>query len=889
MLEKLKKIDFIELLIFLMPFIDVLNTISGFSLSLLYRGFFLAFILFIFLFKNKSKLKKGSFCLLFLIFCFSFVFLFNYYLVNGLTNLFKEVSSLVKFIYLPIVTVCLVNYYDSKDLKINEIMIKLAWIYIAFLILPSIFGISNNSYDYGKKGLSGLFYAPNEIGAILAILSPFVIYNIQKDKNKFLNILLGILFIITAFLLGTKTPVIGLFISLLHVLIVSIIRMAINKNNFKNIIINICLITFSILIYHNSYLIFNINYQNNNYNNNTTMNSINNIDNINFYNFDKLYENEYLINFPTSYNKNDLKEIDNKLLNIIFSSRNIYMVKSLNDYKNSSNVKKLIGLSFYGETNNEAGKLTELDFVDILVNYGITGTLILSLYIIIIAIAIFIKFMKKFNKNIIDDELCSTYLSFLIAFLIALTAGHTMGAPAVSTLVSLTIVYLIKRYNLFKINYIGGFLICLIGALYVIFTISYLLLPLGKIINIKIDDDIHFENEVKLIENQKISYNNIEDELEFYMVKGYNHFKIIYVKRTLSNNDQITFLTFTNEEDKNVLVNIEFANEKENYLKNDNGLLLENNKVLLSNSYHYNKAKNNINLFNQNVAKNLLNKQYDYTIIDNKIKKSFSIKSNTSVDSFVIKSQNELINQNEIIPWLSYNGIYENYNDYYLRDFANQNFNNYEANINNILLESYLMSLYKYTNNYNNFWYQDYELINQSNINHQDIYLDLNYNYSIYKNIELFNSDNLIYQQFADTIINEYNKNNYLITNKGIIFNSVETTFDNQIGILNILIDYYVKNNSAHIKTIIDKLLNELINDEWLIGDKDIHSYITNELSYNGLIKDSKTLISLLNLKDNLNKIGINKKEIDNYINILYNKFENNIDQNNLNILMNNY
>ena len=184
MLEKLKKIDIVKLLILLMPLIDVFNTITGISLSLLYRGLFLAIILFIFLFKNKSKYKQSSLCLIFVIVCFAFVFITNYYLNNGFNNIFNEMATLIKFIYLPIMTICLVNYYDNKDLKISEIMLKLAWIYIIYLLLPTIFGISYSSYDYGKKGFTGLFYAPNEVGTILAILTPFVIFNIQKKRKQ---------------------------------------------------------------------------------------------------------------------------------------------------------------------------------------------------------------------------------------------------------------------------------------------------------------------------------------------------------------------------------------------------------------------------------------------------------------------------------------------------------------------------------------------------------------------------------------------------------------------------------------------------------------------------------------------------------------------------------
>ena len=79
MMGKIRNIDLVELLILIMPVIDILNTITGISLSLLYRGIFLIILLFYFLFINKSDIKKTSFVLLILFCVFSGVFLFHYF------------------------------------------------------------------------------------------------------------------------------------------------------------------------------------------------------------------------------------------------------------------------------------------------------------------------------------------------------------------------------------------------------------------------------------------------------------------------------------------------------------------------------------------------------------------------------------------------------------------------------------------------------------------------------------------------------------------------------------------------------------------------------------------------------------------------------------------
>ena len=213
MIDKIKKINFIELFILIMPFIDMLNTITGLSVSLYARGVFLAGLLFYFVFFNKSKIKKISYYLLVILATFSVIYIYHYFTLNNTYNIFEEITTLIKFLYLPITTIVLLNYYDNKKLDINKIIIRLTIIYCLCIIIPTIFNFSDKSYAFGKKGYVGLFYAPNEISSILALISPFVILNTFKEKYKLLNVLLSILFIITCFILGTKTPVIGLVIT----------------------------------------------------------------------------------------------------------------------------------------------------------------------------------------------------------------------------------------------------------------------------------------------------------------------------------------------------------------------------------------------------------------------------------------------------------------------------------------------------------------------------------------------------------------------------------------------------------------------------------------------------------------------------------------------------
>ena len=82
MIDKIKKINFIEVFILIMPFIDMLNTITGLSVSLYARGIFLVGLIFYFVFFNKSKIKKISYYLLVILAIFSVIYIYHYFTLN---------------------------------------------------------------------------------------------------------------------------------------------------------------------------------------------------------------------------------------------------------------------------------------------------------------------------------------------------------------------------------------------------------------------------------------------------------------------------------------------------------------------------------------------------------------------------------------------------------------------------------------------------------------------------------------------------------------------------------------------------------------------------------------------------------------------------------------
>lgn len=880
MFSKIKKIDLLELFVLLMPIIDVINTITGLSISLLARGLFLLGLAIYFVFFNKSNYKKISYILLFILGLFSFTYLFHYFILNGTYNIINEFITLIKFLYLPITIIFLINYYDNKNLNISEIITKIAWIYCLLIIIPTILGVSLESYSDGKLGTSGLFYSPNELSAILTIISPFAVFSLFKKENKIFNIILNVIFIIACYLIGTKTPVMGLLISLILAVIISLIRQTLYKNNLMNIIIAVIFLVSSVFCYQISYLKTNLNYQSNNYGDETPTDDPDDIgdnnsndDNIQNQINKELHQNDFLINFPTQPYTNKIN--DNKILNLIFSSRNIYMQTNLNKFANTILSKQIFGLTLGPSENTpDASNTSEMDMIDIFIYYGVIGAIVLVGYLLILLVLSIIKYLKNFKDNIKDDNITTSLISYGIALLIAFTAGHVLSAPAVSLFVALSLCFIIKYFKIYhnsKKNYSLKILIG-ISILYILVSLFIIISCQDHIpsINLTIENnELTSNTEIEKVEEQLIEFNDITDNLKYYVVENYKNIQIIYVTRTFANNETIEFITLNNNENVTINFNLSIKDNLENYERKNNYLYIEGDETkLISNTYHYAINSRDIKSFNKYAYKNLINENTDYLVEENVINKKIELKANESADTYIITLQ-EKINYNDDLPWLSFTGYYKNLtNNVYVE--SNMIAESDSSVLSNLYTNSYLINLYKYSNYAQGIWYNDYYIVPYTSFKRNNLFISAQTNYIINNNLENTNFDTTLYIQFANLIKQHYYDNKYLRTDEGIIINELtDTSFGEQVNIVNILLRIYLINNDERSRLIALDILNELESENW-INKTDIYEYITSDLKYLGKVSDPMVIWSLIELKDNLEACNMNSTKIEEYINLLY-------------------
>ncbi len=382
----MKKI--IYYLFLILPFIDLITSfterINGniVSIGTIFKGILILFSGIYILFITKSKYKKKSIIYYLLLSIFSII-----HILIGNNSYVSSVTQLIKFMFLPIIFIFLLNYND--DYKISYIEMKKILKYNVFFILTTILiaKLTNtgfNSYsDTVTTGVVGWYYSANEISGIITILFPLFLEDILKNNKYSFILVMYVIFMMM--MLGTKTPLLGVLISLIALFI----HILLKDKNKKNIFKIVFFISYTVILFFNSSYLSNLN------------------------------SGRYI-----------------STTNAVFSSRDIYLNNTTREYINHNLEEKLFGL---GSTNNKVlEKYVEMDFYDLLYRYGIIGFIIFMIPFFKIVLKMMEYALSHLNNYNYDKMILIliTMLSLLIAFF----AGHILSAPAVSIHFGITII-----------------------------------------------------------------------------------------------------------------------------------------------------------------------------------------------------------------------------------------------------------------------------------------------------------------------------------------------------------------------------------------------------------------------------------------------------------------
>ena len=398
----------VAVFLILQPFLDVITGICihtlkiNFTIGIIVRVLFLLFISFIVLFVFKKK----KIIVPYLIIGLYFIFYIIGTIIYKDSNYIFEIQNLVKVFYFPILFVSL---YSIKDyIRISRMtLFTVVFLYLILLFIPTIFGVGYKSYEITKAGTLGFYNSANEISGIISILTPIIFIIFFESKKIIPIIMFTVMYLIVILTIGTKTPLLSLFITM------GISILYLWKYLFKTKQIKYILVSLLVIIIGTIGLVI-IGPKTNFYKNIRT-----HLDYLKLDHITDVFKDEKLVD------------------HFIFSSRLKFLHNKSKIYKKSNLYQKVFGIGYIN--NNKETKMIEMDYFDIFFSHGIVGFLIFFT----ISIYMLYKIIEKSKKHSYQNLMLNTSIIF-IGFL-AFFTGHIIIAPSVSLLCIIIIISTAKR------------------------------------------------------------------------------------------------------------------------------------------------------------------------------------------------------------------------------------------------------------------------------------------------------------------------------------------------------------------------------------------------------------------------------------------------------------
>lgn len=387
----------IAIFVLLGPILDLITGLClhslgiNLTLGIIVRVLFLVFICIITLFTFKKK----NVLIPYLIIGLYFILYTIGMLVFKDTNLFTEIQNLVKVFYFPIL---LVSIYSIKDeIRISNLtLFTVLFTYLILIFIPTLLNLGYDTYEIAKVGTLGFFNSANEISGIISLLTPTMLIVLASSKNIVPKLVLALIYIVVILMVGTKTPILALGITI-GISVLYLWIKSIKAKNYKNVFISL----FAVIILGISLLLV--------------------IPKTNFYKNIRIHL-DYLELDSITEVFTDKELVDH----FIFSSRLKFLDNKAALYNKSNTYLKIFGIGYLN--NYKATKMIEMDYFDILFSHGIVGFIIFFG----ITVPILVKIVREKRK--VDYEYVMNFTSLLLIIILAFFTGHIITAPSVSLL-----------------------------------------------------------------------------------------------------------------------------------------------------------------------------------------------------------------------------------------------------------------------------------------------------------------------------------------------------------------------------------------------------------------------------------------------------------------------
>jgi len=439
-MKKFKTINFNQIFIIfilIQPVLDVLTSLfirnisSSLTVGIFVRLIFMAITVIYSLVSTNKKYKIKLLIYYILLAIYTIFYSIICYSNTGTTMILVEIKGLVKTLYLPIILSSLLTLYKSDKIKINtKYLIYALFGYSIVIVFAKYFNIGYHSYVFGdKSGTVGLFFAANEIGSILAILSPFLLISYKYYKNNNFYILTYILLTFSVLELGTKVPFLAFILLLVLNILVKLYKTLIlkDKKYIKDLSISFINIIFIILIIGITPIGKNLDL-------NFIEKFANRNQNVIISPSSETIENK--VDTGTKHEPEDLPSVD------YISGRGDLFKTNYEEYSNSKIIEQLLGTSYLTYDDNEIKekKLVEMDFFDIFINHGIIGFTLILLPLILLTLYIIYKYIRNIKYIFKNPEQLIYIYAYFIGLAISFISGHVLTAPAVSIYVIISLI-----------------------------------------------------------------------------------------------------------------------------------------------------------------------------------------------------------------------------------------------------------------------------------------------------------------------------------------------------------------------------------------------------------------------------------------------------------------
>ena len=158
--------------------------------------------------------------------------------------LFTEIQGLIKTFYFPILLISL--HSIRNEIKVSKMVLFTSlFIYLILIFIPTVLGMGYKTYEITKAGTLGFFNAANEISGIISLLTPVMFIIFYYSKNLIPKIILVVMYLTVILMMGTKTPLLVLFITIGSSLLYKWTK-SIKEKKYKSIIISLIIVVIGI-------------------------------------------------------------------------------------------------------------------------------------------------------------------------------------------------------------------------------------------------------------------------------------------------------------------------------------------------------------------------------------------------------------------------------------------------------------------------------------------------------------------------------------------------------------------------------------------------------------------------------------------------------------------